>query len=65
MTPRNKQEQTNQTPANDREVRRGTRSGRPNPEDVPSHPNEHKSGYGGEHGRPRTSTDQRETQKRR
>lgn len=42
----------------------GTRSGQPNPEDVPSHPNEHKSGYGGERGSPRTSTDQRETQKR-
>ncbi len=43
----------------------GTRSGQPSPEDVPSHPNEHQSGYGGERGNPRTSTDQRETQKRR
>jgi hypothetical protein len=42
----------------------GTRSGRPNPEDVPSHPTEHKSGYGGEGGAPRTSTDQRETPKK-
>ena len=42
----------------------GTRSGQPNPEDVPSHPGEHKSGYGGEGGFPRTSTDQRETPKR-
>ena len=42
----------------------GTRSGQPNPEDVPSHPNEHKSGYGGEGGSPRTSTDQRETPKK-
>ncbi|HEY6088932.1 MAG TPA: hypothetical protein VD771_03995 [Gemmatimonadaceae bacterium] len=41
-----------------------THSGRPNPEDVPSHPNEHKSGYGGEGGSPRTSTDQRETPKK-
>ncbi|HEY0529264.1 MAG TPA: hypothetical protein VGD02_10585 [Gemmatimonadaceae bacterium] len=38
----------------------GTRSGRPNTEDVPSHPTEHKSGYGGEGGSPRTSTDKRE-----
>jgi hypothetical protein len=42
----------------------GTRSGQPNPEDVPSHPNEHKSGHGGERGSPRTSTDQREIPKR-
>ncbi len=42
----------------------GTRSGRPNPEDVPSHPNEHKSGYGGEGASPRTSTDQREIPKK-
>lgn len=65
MTPRRKQEQTGQTPADKREVDHGTRSGRPNPEDVPSHPNEHKSGYGGEGGQPRTSSDQRETQKGR
>lgn len=42
----------------------GTRSGQPNPEDVPSHPTEHKSGYGGEGGAPRTSSDQRETPKK-
>jgi hypothetical protein len=42
----------------------GTRSGRPNPEDVPSHPKEHKSGYGGERGSPRTSTEEREIPKR-
>jgi hypothetical protein len=42
----------------------GTRSGQPNPEDVPSHPKEHKSGYGGEQGSARTSTDQRERSKR-
>jgi hypothetical protein len=42
----------------------GTRSGQPNPENVPSHPNEHKSGYGGEGGSPRTSTDKRETPKK-
>jgi hypothetical protein len=42
----------------------GSRSGRPNPEDVPSHPDEHKSGYGGEGGSPRTSTDKRERPKK-
>lgn len=42
----------------------GSRSGQPNPEDVPSHPEEHKSGYGGEGGSPRTSTDQRENPKK-
>jgi hypothetical protein len=42
----------------------GTRSGQPNPEDVPSHPHEHKSGYGGERGS-RTSTDQRESSRKK
>ena len=42
----------------------GTRSGQPNPEDVPSHPTQHKSGYGGEGSTPRTSSDQRETPKK-
>lgn len=31
-----------------------TRSGRPNPEETPSHPTEHKSGYGGDGGAPKT-----------
>jgi hypothetical protein len=65
MTPRKQQKPSDKTPSNTREVDRGTRSGRPNPQDVPSHPDEHKSGYGGEQGGPRTSTDQRETQKGR
>lgn len=43
----------------------GTRSGQPNPEDVPSHSTQHKSGYGGEGGEPKTSSDQRENPKRR
>jgi len=42
----------------------GTRSGQPNPEDVPSHSTQHKSGYGGERGAPRTSSDQRESPKK-
>jgi hypothetical protein len=41
----------------------GTRSGQPNPE-APSHPTGHNSGYGGERGGPKTTTDQRETHKR-
>ena len=32
----------------------GTRSGRPNSEDTPSHPTEHKSGYGGDGGKPKS-----------
>jgi hypothetical protein len=42
----------------------GMRSGQPNPEDVPSHSDQHKSGYGGELDSPRTSTNQRETPKK-
>jgi len=42
----------------------GTRSGQPNTEDVPSHPTQHESGYGGEGGAPRTSSDKRENPKR-
>lgn len=42
----------------------GTRSGQPNPQDVPSSSEQHKSGYGGEGGSPRTSSDQRETPKK-
>jgi hypothetical protein len=42
----------------------GTRSGQPNPQDVPSHSEEHESGYGGALGSPKTSTDKRETPKK-
>jgi len=64
MAARQKQEQSKQTPRKQGDGDPGTRSGQPNPEDVPSHPHEHKSGYGGEGGSPRTSTDKRETPKR-
>lgn len=38
-----------------------TRSGTPNPTDPNKmHSNEHKSGYGGEGGEPRTSSDERQ-----
>jgi hypothetical protein len=64
MPSRRQQEQSSRPPTRQGGGDPGTRSGQPNPEDVPSHPNEHKSGYGGEHGEPRTSTDQRETPKK-
>jgi hypothetical protein len=64
MASRQKQEQSKSPPSRQGEGDSGTRSGQPNPEDVPSHPREHKSGYGGEGASPRTSTDQRETPKR-
>jgi hypothetical protein len=58
------QEQGSESPRKQGDGDPGSRSGRPNPEDVPSHPNEHKSGYGGEGGSPRTSTDKREISKK-
>ena len=64
MPSRREQEQSKRPPSRQGDDDPGTRSGWPNPEDVPSHPNEHKSGYGGERGLPRTSTDQRETPKK-
>ena len=64
MASKRDQEQVNRPPAKQGDGDPGTRSGRPNPEDVPSHPNEHKSGYGGEGASPRTSTDQREIPKK-
>jgi hypothetical protein len=64
MASRREQEQSTRRPARQGDGDPGTRSGQPNPEDVPSHPNEHKSGYGGEGHSPRTSSDQRETPKR-
>ncbi len=64
MPSRRKQEQSSRRPSRQGDGDPGTRSGQPNPEDVPSHPREHKSGYGGEHGLPRTSTDLREKPKK-
>lgn len=61
MASKNEREQTNTKPSKQGDGDPGTRSGQPNPENVPSHPTEHKSGYGGEGGDPRTSADQRET----
>jgi hypothetical protein len=60
MPSRQEKEQTAPSSGKQADGDSGTRSGQPNPEDVPSHPTEHKSGYGGEHASPRTSTDQRE-----
>jgi hypothetical protein len=63
MASRQKQQQSTK-PRTKQSDDSATRSGRPNREDVPSHPNQHKSGYGGEGGSPRTSTDQREIPKK-
>lgn len=60
MPARRKQEQASRPPSKQGDGDPGSRSGQPNPENVPSHPAEHKSGYGGEGGSPRTSTDERE-----
>jgi hypothetical protein len=64
MASRGEQEQGTKPPARQGDGDQGTRSGQPNPENVPSHPSEHKSGYGGEGGSPRTGTEQRETPKK-
>ncbi len=65
MAPKREQEQGTRPSTKQGDGDPGTRSGQPNPEDVPSHPQEHKSGYGGEGGAPRTSSDQREIPKKR
>jgi hypothetical protein len=64
MASRKERGQTDGAPTKQGDGDPGTRSGQPNPENVPSHPTEHKSGYGGEGGAPRTSTDKRETPKK-
>ena len=64
MPSRREQEQVTRPPTKQGDGDSGTRSGHPNYEEVPSHPGEHKSGYGGERGPPRTGTDQREISKR-
>jgi len=63
MPSRREQEQSKRRPSTQGDGDPGMRSGQPNPEDVPPHPNEHKSGYGGERGSPRTSTDEGEKPK--
>jgi hypothetical protein len=40
----------NPAPSKQADGDEGTRSGRPNPQDPPQHPAEHKSGYGGDGG---------------
>ena len=65
MASKREQEQGARPPTKQGDGDPGTRSGQPNLEDVPSHPREHKSGYGGEGGAPRTSSDQREIPKKR
>jgi hypothetical protein len=63
MPSRREQEQSKRPPSRQGDGDPGTRSGQPNPGEDPSHPDEHKSGYGGERGLPWTNTDQRETPK--
>lgn len=64
MAPKKEGEQSKGKPSKQGDGDPGTRSGQPNPENVPSRSIEHKSGYGGEGGVPRTSSDQRETPKK-
>ncbi|MEX2110434.1 MAG: hypothetical protein WD802_07525 [Gemmatimonadaceae bacterium] len=65
MAPKKERGQRGETPSKQGDGDPGTRSGQPNPENVPSHSTQHKSGYGGEGGDPRTSSDQREIPKRK
>lgn len=44
-------------PAKQADGDQGTRSGRPNPQDPPAHPEEHKSGYGGDGGKPKSGNE--------
>ena len=64
MASRREQEQGTTPPTKQGDGDSGMRSGQPNPEDVPSHSTQHKSGYGGEGASPRTSTDKRENPKK-
>jgi hypothetical protein len=56
-----RKEQMNREDADKTESSGETRSGTPNPQDDPNkvRSTEHKSGYGGEGGKPRTSSDDR------
>lgn len=44
-------------PAKQADGDQGTRFGRPNPQTVPDHPTEHKSGYGGDGGKPKSGSE--------
>jgi hypothetical protein len=65
MAPKKEGGQRGATPSKQGDGDPGTRSGQPNPENVPSHPTQHKSGYGGEGGAPRTSSDLSRNPKRK
>ena len=61
MQPSDGKEQMNKKNADKTERSGETHSGTPNPEDPnKTRSTEHKSGYGGEGGEPRTSSDQQE-----
>ena len=64
MAPDKRMEQTPSKSDKDRTEDQGQRSGRPNPGNpAQDHEREHKSSYGGEGGKPRTSSDEREPAK--
>ncbi len=64
MTPDKRLKQTKSKTDKERTSDQGQRSGRPNPGNpAEDHEREHQSGYGGQGGRPRTSSDKREPAK--
>lgn len=64
MAPDKRMEQAPSETDKDRIADQGQRSGRPNPGNpAEDHEREHKSGYGGQGGKPRTSSDEREPTK--
>ncbi len=64
MAPDKRMEQPKSKTDKDRTSDQGQRSGRPNPGNpAEDHEREHQSGYGGQGGKPRTSSDKREPAK--
>lgn len=64
MAPDKRMEQTPSDSDKERTEDQGQRSGRPNPGNPgEDHEREHKPSYGGEGGKPRTSSDEREPAK--
>ncbi|MDQ3515811.1 MAG: hypothetical protein M3403_03420 [Gemmatimonadota bacterium] len=64
MAPDKRMEQSKSKTDKDRTSDQGQRSGRPNPGNpAEDHEREHQSGYGGQGGKPRTSSDKREPAK--
>lgn len=64
MAPDKRMEQDESKTDKERTTDQGQRSGRPNPGNpAEDHEREHKSGYGGEGGKPRTASNEREPAK--